>query len=127
MKIGTKGIKEVTVTEDMAASKAGLGLPPVLSTPTLVGLMETTCYESIIDELEEGQATVGAQVDITHMAATPIGMKVTIESELIEVKGAKLVFDVTAHDEAEQVGKCRHVRFVIDRQGFIDNLEKKSK
>lgn len=127
MEPGTKGYKEVIVTEDMAASKSGMGLPPVLSTPTLVGLMETTCYESIIGELDEGQATVGAKVDVTHMAATPIGMKVVVESELLEVKGSKLVFSVTAHDEKEKVGECTHIRFIIDQKGFIENLEKKMK
>lgn len=127
MEIGTKGYREIVVTEDMAASKAGMGLPPVLSTPALIGFMETTCYESIMPELSEGQATVGAKVDVTHMAATPIGMKVRFETELLEVKGSKLVFKVEAYDEAEMVGKGTHIRFIIDRQGFIDNLAKKTK
>ena len=127
MEIGTKGYREIVVTEDMAASKAGMGLPPVLSTPALIGFMETTCYESIMSELEEGQATVGAKVDVTHMAATPIGMKVRIETELLEVKGSKLVFKVEAFDEVEKAGQGTHVRFIIDKQGFNDNLEKKKK
>ena len=127
MEIGTKGLRELVVTEDMAASKSGMGLPPVLSTPALIGFMETTCYESIMSELSEGQATVGAKVDVTHMAATPIGMKVRIETELLEVQGSKLVFKVEAYDEAEMVGKGTHVRFIIDQQGFIDNLAKKTK
>ena len=120
METGTKGFREITVTEDMAASKSGMG-------PALIGFMETTCYESIMSELEEGQATVGAKVDVTHMAATPIGMKVRIETELLEVKGSKLVFKVEAFDEVEKAGQGTHVRFIIDKQGFNDNLEKKKK
>ncbi|MBQ9180222.1 MAG: thioesterase family protein [Firmicutes bacterium] len=127
MEIGTKGAREITVTEDMCASKAGKGLPPVLSTPNLISNMEGTCLDSVMPFLEEGQATVGAKVDITHMAATPVGMKVFFESELLEAEGAKLVFSVTARDEVETVGKGTHVRFIIDQQGFIDNLAKKQK
>lgn len=125
MEIGIKNEKEIVVTEDMCASKAGMGLPPVLSTPELVGNMEYTCLESVAPHLGEGEVTVGAKVDVTHMAATPVGMKVRFESELIEAKGAKLVFKVNAFDEKEQVGECIHIRFIINREGFIDAVEKK--
>ena len=126
LKAGLKNTKQVVVTRELTAAESVPGLPPVFSTPMLVDLMETTCYAIVEPFLEEGLTTVGAAVDIAHSAATPIGFTVTCEAELVEVKGRKLVFEVSARDDKEEVGKGRHVRFIIDKGPFIDSVNKKA-
>ena len=123
---GIKGKKQITVTEELTAADQIKDLPPVYATPRMVGLMEETCYESVNGLLEEGQTTVGAAVDIAHMAATPIGFTITCESELVEVKDRKLVFDLKVYDDKELVGKGTHQRFIIDKGPFIEAVNKKS-
>ena len=113
LKEGLKNTKKIVVTEELTAAESIPGLPPVFSTPMLVDLMETTSYEI-------------AAVDIAHSAATPVGFTVTCESELVEVKGRKLVFEVRACDDKEEIGKGRHVRFIIDKGPFIDAVNKKA-
>ena len=76
MEAGIKNEKSIVVTEDVTASKVGSGLLPVYATPSMIALMEGTCAESVQSELAEGEGTVGVSVDIKHIAATPIGMKV---------------------------------------------------
>ena len=80
MEAGIKNEKSIVVTEDVTASKVGSGLLPVYATPSMIALMEGTCAESVQSELAEGEGTVGVSVDIKHIAATPIGMKVRCES-----------------------------------------------
>ena len=99
MEAGIKNEKSIVVTEDVTASKVGSGLLPVYATPSMIALMEGTCAESVQSELAEGEGTVGVSVDIKHIAATPIGMKVRCESLLKEVNGKKLVFEVNVYDE----------------------------
>ena len=82
MEAGIKNEKSIVVTEDVTASKVGSGLLPVYATPSMIALMEGTCAESVQSELAEGEGTVGVSVDIKHIAATPIGMKVICESLL---------------------------------------------
>ncbi len=126
LKEGLKGVKTVTVTEDLTAADTISDLPPVYATPKMVDLMETTCYEIVAPFLEEGLTTVGSAVDIVHMAATPVGFTVTCEAELIEIKGRKLVFGLIVYDNKEQVGKGRHERFIIDKAPFIEQVTKKA-
>lgn len=126
LEAGLKNTKQIVVTEALTAAESVPGLPPVFSTPMLVDLMETTCYEIVEPFLEEGLTTVGAAVDIAHSAATPVGFTVTCEAELVEVKGRKLVFEVSAKDDKEEVGKGRHTRFIIDKGPFIEAVTKKA-
>ena len=84
----------------------------------MVALLEETAWRSVQPYLEEGQATVGTRVDIRHLAATPLGGKVTCESELVEIDRRRLVFRVTARDDAGVVGEGTHERFVIDIEKF---------
>ena len=123
---GIKGKKQIVVTREATAGDSISELPPVYATPKMVDLMETTCYESVAPYLEDDQTTVGVAVDIVHMAATPIGFTVTCESELVEVRGRKLVFDLVVYDDAEKVGKGRHERAIIDKGPFIGAVEAKA-
>ena len=85
----------------------------------MVALLEETAWRSVQPYLEEGQATVGTRVDIRHLAATPLGGKVTCESELVEIDRRRLVFKVEVFDEKTKVGEGTHERFVIQSEKFL--------
>ena len=116
--IGIKGTAELVVTDDLTARQVGSGTVSVLATPMMIALMEKTCLQSVRPFLEEGQDTVGTRVDVSHTAATPVGMKVRCTSELIEIDRRRLLFRVTACDDAGVVGEGTHERFVIDIEKF---------
>ena len=125
MEAGIKNEKSIVVTEDVTASKVGSGLLPVYATPSMIALMEGTCAESVQSELAEGEGTVGVSVDIKHIAATPIGMKVRCESLLKEVNGKKLVFEVNVYDEKDRhryAQTCNHQqRSIYGKTGIIND------
>jgi fluoroacetyl-CoA thioesterase len=122
LKMGIKGLGEVVVDHDNTASKYGSGLVDVFATPAMVALMEKTCLESIAKELPEGFGSVGTAVNINHIKATPVGMKVWCESELVEVDGRRLLFKVRAWDEAGEIGNGQHTRFIINNEKFLAKL-----
>ena len=125
LSVGIKGNLERTVTEDLTAEALGSGLLPVFATPAAVALAEETAWKSVTGELEEGQGTVGTLMELAHIAATPLGMKVRCETELVEVDRRKLVFTVKIYDEKEKVADGRHERFIIDNAKFLSKAEGK--
>lgn len=126
MQVGIKGRREQTVTAEMSAARIGSGLVEVFATPMMVALIEQTCLESVLPYLEEGQGTVGTLVNVSHVSATPVGMRVWCESELTEVDRRRLVFKVKAYDECGLIGEGTHERFVIDNAKFMDKIKHKS-
>ena len=86
--------------------------------PAMITLMENTAYESVASELEEGSGTVGTALNVKHVAATPVGMKVTCETELIKVDGRALTFSVKAFDEKGLTGEREHERFIVFNEKF---------
>ena len=118
---------EHTVTDADSASQWGSGLVPVFSTPALVGLMESAAVAALAGHLTPGQTTVGARIDVRHLAATPIGMRVRVRAELKAVEGRKLVFKIQAWDELELIGEADHERFVVDEARFIGRVQGKRK
>ena len=100
-------------------------MPPVLATAYLVAFVEWTCVRALADHLLEGEASLGIRVDLSHDAATPVGMKATAAIELIAVEGRKLRFKVACRDERDAIGAGFHERFVIDQARFLSRLEKK--
>ena len=122
---GIKGRLEQTVTPEMSAARVGSGLVDVFATPMMVALIEQTCYESVLPYLDEGQGTVGTLVNVAHTAATPIGMRVWCESELVEVDRRRLVFKVKAFDECGPIGEGSHERFIIDTAKFFEKVKAK--
>ena len=125
LSVGIKGNLERTVTEDLTAEALGSGLLPVFATPAAVALAEETAWRSVAGELEEGQGTVGTLMELAHIAATPLGMKVRCETELGEIDRRKLVFTVKIYDEKEKVADGRHERFIIDNTKFLSKAEGK--
>ena len=124
--VGIKGRKEYVVTKELTAAAVGSGLLEVYGTPYMIALMEETCHTSIGEFLEEGQGTVGISLNVKHTAATPVGMKVWCESELVEVDGKRMVFSVKAFDEAGPIGEGEHQRFIIDNEKFLAKTNAKA-
>ena len=118
--VGMKGSSCFRVTEDMLASKVGSGLVEVFATPMMIGAVEKTAAASVQDALGEGKTTVGILVNVRHVAATPEGMEVRIETEVTEVlSGGKVItFKVECFDEEGLIGDGTHQRAVVDKARF---------
>ena len=116
---------EHLVTEELSARVMGSGTLRVFATPAMIALIEETCWRSIADQLEDGQGTVGTLLNISHVAPTPLGMKVRCESELKEVDGRRLVFEVNVYDECGLIGKGTHERFIITEDKFQKKADAK--
>lgn len=123
---GIKHIKTETVTESNTAGALGSGLLPVYATPAMILLLEAACAESVAPELEEGNTTVGTKLDIEHVSATPIGLEVRCECELVEVDRRRLVFKVEIFDKAGLIGKGIHERFIVASEKFMAKTNAKA-
>lgn len=127
VEIGMKGRAETVVTPDNTAQAAGSGLLPVFATPWMVALMENAAVNAVRGALPAGEDTVGVLVDVKHSAATPIGMRVWAEAEVIDVEDRQVVFSVTAFDEVGQIGRGTHERFIIQTDKFLTRTQEKWK
>lgn len=122
---GIKGHLEQTVTDELCADRIGSGLAKVFATPMMIALIERTCNESVTPLLDPGQGTVGTRIDVSHCAATPVGMRVWCDSELTEVDRRRLVFSVRAYDQCGLIGEGTHERFIIDSDRFQQKANEK--
>lgn len=122
---GIKGFGELTVNESNTAEALGSGSLAVLATPSMIALMEKTARLSVDPFLEEGQSTVGTLVNVKHLSATPVGMKVTCSTELIDIDRRRLVFHVECSDEKGIIGEGEHERFIIDVGKFMSKASAK--
>lgn len=116
---------EMVVHEENTASHLGSGNVAVLATPEMIRLMERAAVAAVDHLLPDGHGTVGVAVDVRHLAATPVGMKVRAQAELTAVEGRKLTFRVEAFDEVEKIGEGEHRRVVIDVERFKERVEAK--
>ncbi len=126
MEAGIKGRKSFRVAKEQLASEVGSGLVSVFATPMMIAAIENTAASSIENELEEGRTSVGTHINVSHVAATPEGMEVRIETELIKVDGKKLLFHVAAYDEAGLIGEGTHERVVVDKERFEQKAKNKA-
>jgi fluoroacetyl-CoA thioesterase len=117
----------VVVDESMTADRFGNTGVHVLATPMLVSYFELAAHQLAMPALEPGQGTVGFHVDIRHLAATPIGMRVTFRATLAERDRRRLVFRVEADDERERVGEGTHERFIVGMGRFMERLAAKQR
>ena len=127
LEIGLKHLVEITVEQKDTAAAFGSGSVTVLATPMMVTLMGNAALKAVENALPEGHTTVGTHLDVSHKAATPMGMKAYAEAELIEIKGKKLIFKVTARDEVEVIGEGTHTRYIVALESFLENTAKKQK
>ena len=126
LQTGIKGYQEETVVEGKLASNVGIGLVKVYATAMMIALIEKAAVLSVEPYLESGQGTVGTLVNVSHCSATPLGMKVHAETELIEIDRRRLVFKVAAYDECGLIGEGLHERFIIDMKKFQDKTDSKA-
>ncbi len=125
IEVGLKGRSETVVTQHNTAAAIGSGLVPVFGTPYMIALMENAAINAIQPCLEEGQGSVGTQLNVAHTSATPIGMKVWANTEVTAVEGKKITFSVTAFDEAGEIGHGTHERFLIQTDKFLARAQGK--
>lgn len=123
-----KGIKNklsITVTKDKTAKIMGSGTLDVFATPAMVALMEQTAAESVQEHLDDGITSVGTKINVEHLSADPIDMKITCESKLTEIDGRKLCFNIVAYDNHGVIGKAYHERFLIKAESFMQKTNAK--
>lgn len=119
--------KDLTVPEVSQHFKSFHTMPEVFATAYMVGFMELSCIELMANHLDDGEDSVGIEINVDHSAATPIGMDVTCHAKLIDVSKRILTFEVTASDEAGTIGKGIHKRAVINAQKFNQMIAEKSR
>jgi fluoroacetyl-CoA thioesterase len=125
--VGAKGSFSLEVKPEHLASRfKDTQLPPVLATPVMIMVMENAALNAIKPYLETGESAVGTSVDIRHLAATPVGMRVNGEAEVTAVDGRRVEFSVRATDETEEIGSGRHERMVVDVARLAKRLQAKS-
>jgi fluoroacetyl-CoA thioesterase len=116
----------ITVTPDRTAKHLETGTAAVLSTPSIVWLVEHAAQVLAQNHLPDGQTTVGAEVFVRHLAPTPLGMRVTAKVRIEEVDGRRITFSAEVFDEQEKVGEGRHVRVIIDQKRFMEKVKGKT-
>lgn len=123
--VGMKIRVEEVVTEQNTAICAGSGTLPVFATPFMCALMEKAAWMAIAPALNEGDSSVGTKLSISHVSATPVGLKVWAESEVTAVDGKRIEFKVTAGDEKGLIGEGTHERFIVTDERFLAKTAKK--
>lgn len=116
---GLNETAQETVTEEMTARSLGSGDVDVLATPALVALVERVAVAAVVGSLDAGRTTVGARVEIDHVAPTPVGALVTVTARLEAVDGRKLHFTFEASDAGGVVARGSHLRVLVEREAFI--------
>ena len=118
--------ESLVVEEQHTAAHLGSGGVRVLATPVMVALMEAAARSLVDPNLEPGYMSVGTGLDIKHLAATPMEMRVTARAELVSVEKRRLRFKVEAYDEREKVGEGTHTRAIVNLKRFWDKLQTKA-
>ncbi len=124
LRFGLKGTREMVVGAEHATHHLS-ARDNVLATPMMIWLMEEACHYTIVPFLSDGQQTVGTLVCVKHLAATPIGMTVRAEAEVVEVDRRRVKFKVEAYDEIEKIGEGEHERFIVDMERFVEGVRMK--
>ena len=125
LKPGLSATVDIVVGTRDTAAHVGSGKIGVLATPIMVTLMETAALQAVERFMPPGQQTVGTRLDITHTAATPVGMRVRAQAELVKIEGRKLTFRLHAEDEGETIGGGTHERLIISVDRFDQRMQKK--
>lgn len=117
--------KKIQTTPEMAASRFHESSPRVLSTPSLLTFMQTTCADVLAPFLDRGEMAVSIKIEMSHLASTPIGMPITIRAEVIRVDGRRIYFKVEAFDEMEKIAQGYNDMFIIDEERFERGIIRK--
>ena len=118
--VGMKGEVATLAEREDTAKEVGSGSLLVYATPCMVALMEGAACEAIQEALSDSQTTVGTELNIQHISATPVGLEVRAEAEVVAVDGKVITFEVKAFDEAGEIGKGTHKRVIVNTQKFLE-------
>jgi predicted thioesterase len=125
LKFGLEGHAELVVGEQHTAPRIGSGRVRVLATPVMINLMEAAALDAAENLIPVGHQSLGTRLDVSHVAATPVGMRVRATARLVSIEGRTLTFRVEAHDEKDLIGEGSHTRLVVDVARFDQRLQKK--
>ena len=125
LKPGSVGRSELLVGEEHTAPRVGSGLVHVLATPVMINLFEAAALDAVDKNLPAGYQSLGTVLDVRHIAATPVGMKVRATAEIVKVEGRTVFMKVKAEDEQELIGDGRHERVVVNVEKFSLRVAKK--
>lgn len=123
-KEGSSIIKEIKVTENETAIKIGSGDLEVYGTPAMIALMENAAKDLILKDLPKEYTTVGIEINVQHIKASPIGANIKCKATLIKADRKKLFFELEAMDDHGNIGKGSHVRYVVNSLDFMENIKK---
>src|SRR5688572_5969608 len=126
LQTGLTGTAEIMVGTRDTAPHIGSGKIKVLATPVMVSLMEEAALIAVEGLLPPGHQTVGTRLDITHVAATPVGLHVVAHAELTKVDGRRLTFRIWADDERDRIGEGTHERIIVDVARFDARAQEKA-
>jgi predicted thioesterase len=124
LKVGPTSTKRITVDESRCIGFMGKeGM--VYATPQMVSDVEHACRDLLLEHLDEGEDSVGAHVSIDHLAATPLGLEVTIDVRIVDIEKRRVTFEFSVRDPVEECGRGRHVRFVADKAKSFERIKAK--
>jgi len=123
---GLTGTAELIVGEHHTAPRVGSGRIRVLATPVMINLIEAAALAAVEQSLPEDHQSLGTHLDVTHIAATPVGMRVRATAEVLKVEGRTVYFRVRAEDERELIGEGTHERVVVNVNRFDERVRKKA-
>ena len=123
--VGMKGTAENLCEREDTALEVGSGSLLVYATPCMAALMEAAACAAIEEALSESETTVGIELNLKHIAATPVGLEVRAEAEVTAVEGKIFSFQITAYDEAGKIGEATHKRALVNSQRFLDKTYSK--
>ena len=123
---GLTGTAELVVGEQHTAPRIGSGRIRVLATPVMINLIEAASLAAVEQSLPEHHQSLGIHLDVTHVAATPVGMRVRATAEVVRVEGRTIYFRVRAEDERELIGEGTHERVVVNVERFDERVNRKA-
>ena len=124
---GLSGTAHLVVGEQHTAPRIGSGRIRVLATPVMINLIEAAALAAVEQSLPENHQSLGTHLDVTHVAATPVGMRVHATAEVLRVEGRTIYFRVRAEDERELIGEGTHERVVVNVARFDERVQKKAR
>ena len=125
LKPGLEGHSELIVGDEHTAPRIGSGRVRVLATPVMINLMEAAALDAVENLIPAGHQSLGTRLDVRHIAATPVGMRVRATARLVSVDGRSLQFRVEAHDEKDLIGDGTHARLVVNVARFDQRVQAK--
>jgi predicted thioesterase len=125
LRTGLIGEARLYAGEEHSAASMGSGALPVFSTPAMIALMENAAVRAVDHLLEPGHSTVGIELHISHISATPIGEEIVAVAEVTAVEERRVTLEVRAWDETEMIGEGTHVRYIINDERFLNRLQER--